>query len=307
MELTRLDASEDGVAEVVAFMARLNREATHHVFYCDEEDTALRRSLAGFSLPPEKTFVIARESGKIRGVLGFDADMRLGRAWAYGPFIEHAEQRQTAEALWNAAEPLLPAEVREIELAFDVRNKGLERFVEHHRMSHYRDLSVLSLRHDDWSPVALGTHDVEPLRDDDVKAFERLHDEMFPATFWAGPDVVGRLNDERRVLVAKRSGAVIGYVYSEVDPSIGQGGIEFLAVAPDLRRRGVGNALVESSLRWIFSVPEVDEVFVIVDDENPAGERLFGGFGFRMIRRMRAFRTRRDDAPRGDPPDPSQS
>jgi hypothetical protein len=45
-------------------------------------------------------------------------------------------------------------------------------------------------------------------------------------------------------------------------------------------------------------MPQVDEVFVMVDEESPAGRALFEGFGFRVIRRMRAFRTPR---PSSDP------
>ena len=293
MDLQRLGSSEEDLSEIVAFMARLNREASHHVFYCDEDETALRQSLSEFAIPPEQTFVVARENGVIQGVLGFDADTRLGRAWAYGPFVDHAEHSQVAEFLWRVSVPLLPQEVVQLELAFDVRNKGLERFAESHGMTLYTDMLVLALRNDEWARLTLGKHEIGDLAPHHREAFGKLHETSFPATFWTTQEIIDRLDERRRVLIAENNGEVIGYIYAEVDTPTRQGGIEFLAVEPDRRRSGVGNALVEESLRWLFSVPDVDEVFVIVDDENPAGRLLFEGFGFRVIRRMMAFRMPR--------------
>ena len=293
MEIERLGSSEEEIAEVVAFVTRLNRDATHHVLYCDEDETALLKTLSSFGIPPQDTFVIARSHGEVKGVLGFDADERLGRAWAYGPFVDHPEHQQIAETLWESSVPLLPETIGEIELAFDVRNKSLDRFAEDHSMTLYKDMPVLSLRHDDWARVASGPHQIGELTDEQFDGFESLHDIAFPSTFWSAREIVERRNDQRRVMVATDDSGVIGYIYAEVDVPTRQGGIEFLAVAPDKRRQGVGNALVEGSLRWLFSAPEVDEVFAIVDDDNSGARALFEGFGFRVIRRMRAFRTPR--------------
>ena len=108
------------------------------------------------------------------------------------------------------------------------------------------------------------------------------------------PDDRGSTRSTEALLVATDDSGLIGYVYAEVDAPTRQGGIEFLAVQPTSaagRRRATRS--VEETLRWLFSAPEVDEVFVIVDDDNPAARLLFEGFGFRVIRRMRAFRTPR--------------
>ena len=293
VDIKRLGSNDDEVTEVIAFMIRLNREARHHVLYVDEEDAALRRTIAEFDLPPQDTFVVARENGTVRGVLGFDADERLGRAWAYGPFVDHAEHQHLAEALWESSVPLLPPNVVEIELAFDVRNKALERFAEEHGMQLYKDMPVLTLRSHDWARVAPKGHRIVNYRDEHLAALEELHEATFPSTFWSAREILERLDDRRRLLVAEGEHGLTGYVYAEVDPPTHQGGIEFLAVAPEERRRGIGNALVEETLGWLFAEPEVDEIFVIVEDDNPAGKALFEGFGFRVIRRMRAFRTQR--------------
>jgi ribosomal protein S18 acetylase RimI-like enzyme len=295
MEFKRLGDSQGELDDVVSFMVRLNREASHHVLYCDEDETALHRSLSEFSIPPEESFVIARENGTIKGVLGFDVDTRLGRAWAYGPFVEHVEQRQVAEALWETSVPLLPQEIAELELAFDVRNKGLERFAEAHSMTLYKDMPVLSLRSDDWAPVGPGDHTITEYRDEHFDTLEELHDACFPATFWTARAIVERLDPRKRLLIAEDDARLTGYLYAEVDVPTRQGGIEFLAVRPDRRRAGAGDALVQESLGWLFSVPEVDEVSVMVDEDNSGARRLFEGFGFRVIRHMRAFRTPRSD------------
>ena len=293
MDITRLGSNDDEVSEVVAFMTRLNRESRHHVLYVDEDEAALRRTMADFDLSPQDTFVVARDNGTVKGVLGFDADERLGRAWAYGPFVEHAEHQHVAEALWESSVPLLPPDISEIEVAFDVRNKALERFAEEHGMELYKDMPVLALRNHDWARVASKGHRIVDHRPEHQPALEQLHDETFPSTFWSAREIVERLDERRRLRVAETDDGLVGYVYAEVDPPTHQGGIEFLAVAPDQRRRGIGNALVEDTLSWLFSEPEVEEVFVIVEDDNPAGKGLFEGFGFRVIRRMRAFRTQR--------------
>ena len=95
-------------------------------------------------------------------------------------------------------------------------------------------------------------------------------------------------------LLAEQDGEVVGYLLGRaVAP---EGEILNLAVAPELRRRGLGAALLAAGLT-AFGAAGVREVFLEVRESNTSAIELYRRRGFRAVgRRRRYYRRPVEDA-----------
>jgi ribosomal protein S18 acetylase RimI-like enzyme len=92
--------------------------------------------------------------------------------------------------------------------------------------------------------------------------------------------------DDVAVLVAERSGEVIGYVYAGMEPQSWKelreaaGFIHDVVVAADARRTGVASALVEAACEWLRSIG-APRVVLWSAEKNDSAQQLFTRLGFR--------------------------
>ena len=93
-----------------------------------------------------------------------------------------------------------------------------------------------------------------------------------------GPDVL--------VLVAEHGGDVVGYVYAGVEPHSWKelraecGFVHDLLVAPEARRRGAGELLLEAAIAWLEE-KGMPRVMLWTAEPNTGAQRLFARRGFR--------------------------
>ena len=95
-------------------------------------------------------------------------------------------------------------------------------------------------------------------------------------------------------LVAEGARGVAGYLIGR--EVAGTGEVLNLAVTPELRRRGIGGALLEAGLTALRR-RRVDEVFLEVRESNRSAQALYLGYGFRAVgQRAAYYRNPREDA-----------
>jgi ribosomal-protein-alanine acetyltransferase len=95
-------------------------------------------------------------------------------------------------------------------------------------------------------------------------------------------------------LVAEGSRGVAGYLIGR--DVAGTGEVLNLAVAPELRRRGVGGALLQAGLAALRR-RRVDEVFLEVRESNHSAQALYLAYGFRPVgQRAAYYRNPKEDA-----------
>ena len=135
------------------------------------------------------------------------------------------------------------------------------------------------------APLSSGSHIHEALRDD-VAAVARLHEEAFPRTYLAVDDMLAD-PPNRKVLVADRGQACVGYVCAERQPD-GTGYIHYLAVDPTQRRQGLGRDLLLAALHWLHVERSVSETALTVADENDA-RSLYEQAGFALLATGQTF------------------
>jgi len=93
-------------------------------------------------------------------------------------------------------------------------------------------------------------------------------------------------NPESLVMVAEHSGAVIGYVFADIEPTNWMelrgpcGVVQDLYVDEAARRLGAGRALLHAALDWIRSKGR-SQVVLMTKTRNEHAQHLFAAVGFR--------------------------
>jgi [ribosomal protein S18]-alanine N-acetyltransferase len=95
-------------------------------------------------------------------------------------------------------------------------------------------------------------------------------------------------------LVAEASRGLAGYMIGR--EAAGSGEVLNLAVAPEFRRRGIGDALLEAGLA-AFRRRHATEVFLEVRESNRSAQALYLAQGFRAVgQRASYYRNPKEDA-----------
>jgi ribosomal protein S18 acetylase RimI-like enzyme len=308
----KLASGPASLDELARFIAELNRAEEHHIGYLGTDAREIATALQEADVPPHEAFIVAREGDVIVGAFGFEADTELGRAWLYGPFVRHPDWAGIADRLWAEVQPLIPAAAHERELFCEVENVNCCAFAIRHRFPprsedailqfDRRSLAQLSIVSASEKLVEKGILEGRPpqtppsqtvfeLSPADQAAFEQLHDRLFPDTYYAGRQIIGRLDQRRKVFVALEDTALQGYVYVEAQPEFGEGNIEFIGVAEGARSRGIGRKLLAAALGWMFAFEGIESIFLSVNATNTAALALYRSAGFQLLHTMRSFRS----------------
>lgn len=92
------------------------------------------------------------------------------------------------------------------------------------------------------------------------------------------------LDSAPKIVIAEVDGGVTGFAEPKLI-RIGKrtiGNILWIAIRPELRRKGVGSALVGECVT-VLSKGGADEIFVSVEKDNPPAFAMFAKAGFRRI------------------------
>lgn len=102
-----------------------------------------------------------------------------------------------------------------------------------------------------------------------------------------GRFLASQLGDPRSaVLVAERSGEVVGYVFAQIMPISWQdlrnacGYVHDVYVREDARREGTGEELMRAAIAWMHS-KDMTQVVLMSMTSNASAQRLFVRLGFR--------------------------
>src|SRR5207253_4772339 len=100
--------------EVVEVLVRLQADPAHHIAYHGETADEITAELTG--MRPDwttGTLLATDPGGRLRGVLGVEADAEVGRAWLHGPFVDVPANHPAAERIWQkTADALLGRALR---------------------------------------------------------------------------------------------------------------------------------------------------------------------------------------------------
>jgi ribosomal protein S18 acetylase RimI-like enzyme len=224
------------------------------------------------------------DRGRLVGWLVGDSDVELGRVFWLGPFVESADWEAVAGRLYAHCSALLPSGVTEQEMAVDVRFERCQRWASTVGFGAEEGSSALRLEGELAPPRIV----VRPAGEDDVATVGALHDELFAGTHTTGRRLVLG-GDQRHVrLVTEIDGEPAGYVAVELQPD-GSGYVDYLGVAPQHRRRGLGAELVRAGVEVLRRL-DAEPIHLTVRESNHAARSLYASLGFAEDRVIRPLR-----------------
>ena len=278
--------------ELVSFVTHLNSDDAHHIGFFGEGEADVRSSLAECLVPPAEGFQLAYDGDQLVGVFGVDADPEIGRAWLFGPLIEHTGWQSVADELYAASLKVIPDGINEQDLFCDVRNLNLAAFAERHGFPVRSENAVVSLKRSDYKKPASKDikFSIADYSSEFFEQFERCHTLLFPTTYFTSRQIVEKLDATRRLFLGLENGKMKGYHFCKVESESCSGYIDFIGVDESLRGRGLGAILLAAGIDWMLSFPEVDKISLTVNADNAPALKLYSNFGFVTERVMRGYR-----------------
>jgi ribosomal protein S18 acetylase RimI-like enzyme len=278
--------------DLVGFVVRLNGDDAHHIGFFGEGEADVRSSLAECVIPPADGFQLVYDGDRLVGVFGVDADPEIGRAWLFGPLIEHADWHSLADELYAASTKVIPDGISEQDLFCDVQNSNVAAFAERYGFPLHSENAVVTLERKDYKKPASLTNsfpvvDYEPAF---FAQFERFHNLLFPATYFTARQIVDKLDATRRLYLGLENGMLKGYHFCKVETDACSGYIDFIGVDKSVRGRGLGAALLAAGIDWMLSFAETDKISLTVNADNVPALKLYNNFGFVTERVLRGYR-----------------
>jgi ribosomal protein S18 acetylase RimI-like enzyme len=298
-------AHPEQIDEIAAFIAGLQVDPRHHIAYLDVRAEGISAWM--LESPGEawdrKTALAYDERGKLIGCVMYDYTPETHhRVWMNGPFCTEADPeiwQAVADALYARAPQPTPGQLMEHEVFIDTANENIARFAERHHFLKLSPAAALVMTRDVWArgkdylPAAEGIRALDPSSHDALRA---LHPALFPNTYASADELIADQEDGEHILLSEvAEGRLRGYLAAQIDEA-GELYIDFLGVAPDFRRMGVGRRLITRALGWGFDQPSVPKAHLTVSADNDGAIALYVALGFTHERTMVAYRKRFDAA-----------
>ena len=281
---------QDRFEELVQFATRLNREGIHHIGFFGEDEADVRASLAECLIPPAEGFMMAYDQDQLVGVFGVDADPEINRVWLFGPLVEYADWHTIADRLYGSVLPLIPANIRDRDMFCDVQNVHIEEFGARHGFPLSSENAVLTLIRGKYTPSAKRMSRIIFYEERFFDQFEKLHDELFPNTYFTARQIVEKRDRNHHLILAVNDDRLLGYHFCKIEPESESGYIDFIGIDSSARGLGIGADLLASGVEWMLSVPTTKRISLTVNADNIPARHLYEKIGFVTQRVMRGYR-----------------
>lgn len=286
--------TEKQLQEIPQFIAKLNQSKENYIGFCGDDANEIAHAIQGnfTDVVPQEAFVVATRRGELVGVLGFDMDLRKGRAELWGPFVNYYDWDRIANRLWSEALQILPEQITLLTLFFGSENKNCLDFVRRFGFSESEKQLILAFHQE--SLQNLRPVEIIELTPQYLEEMITLHDTLFPDTYLSGHEIIDHQNTSRKVLIAVEDMQLQGYVYVEAEPEFAEGHIHFLGVNEEHRNKGVGENLLIAALRWLFSFDPIKEISLVVNIKEKQAVHIYNKIGFHELRRCFVYQLKID-------------
>lgn len=282
-EITLLDATSNDYSMIARIIAEQNqRPETHCIQSSSTDDPAsIADEIKELYAKGELRFVVAKQDGHIVGLMGCEFDESVGRGWTRGPFLTHDHWDRLPGDMLEALLTALPPTIRRLDSFLNQKNTMGHRFYLDNGFKDVALVHVYTAAATEY--ITSGSVICSEIDETQENAFEELHNSAFPVTFIDGKGILNQLDEDHKLFVYTMGSGLGGYIYVSIDKFAGEGYIEFIAVRPDLRNRGIGKTLLQCALDWCFSTRKVIQVGLTVHEELTNAQSLYTRVGFRHL------------------------
>jgi ribosomal protein S18 acetylase RimI-like enzyme len=269
----------DELESIAALVAAQQARPESRDAQFDERPEAIAAQLSAWETPWVETSRVEERQGQLVGFVGAELDDSLSRVWIYGPAVAVPDWDAVADGLLATLESDVPGMTgKAAEIAGDVANERVAALARRHGFTAGKVHHLLELHAEGIARLARPA--IGPVTPEYEPAFAALHDELFPGTYYSGRQL---LDQARRgaaiVLALVDEGRLAGYAAGRIDEA-GDGYLDFVGVAQNERRRGLGRLLVAAIGHAFGDRRPVDAMRLTVSSENVAALALYEQLGF---------------------------
>lgn len=248
--------------------------------YVGTDRDGILAELDALEVPWRDNALVAEQDGRLIGVTVTDYDDELGRSWIHGPWVD-GDWLATARPLLEAAIEATPDEVTQHEISSDPAHLEMAELAAERgwRRSVVNLIYVLAEADaEDWPAPDQRVRLPEP---SDQAAVEPLHDREFPNTYAPMGRLLADAADGTAIVrVIEDEGTVRGYAAGQVQGD-GSGYLDFIAVDPEARGRGLGAGLLIAIGRAIIDASGKRDVNLTVQEHRSGAIALYERLGYR--------------------------
>lgn len=266
------------------FIARAQADAATATAYLGDALPGLAAELDGLAQPWLETLRVVTEQGRLVGAGAIEWDEEAGLAWVQGPWVEASRFGELAEPLLWALAAQCPPEVTRLELCGHVQHVGMAALSDRlgWRASPASHAMVASL---DVVAGWIEASGVRPATDSDLPTIAALHLAEFVDAY-ATPR---QLLADYVTLVVAPEGRVEGYASGQLQAD-GQAYVDFLAIDPDARGRGLGRGLLAALAHRLVAAGQPTMVHLTVEERRAPAIALYESMGMRRDTTIRGYR-----------------
>lgn len=271
-------------AAALAFIITMQADPATATAYLGEEPEGIEAELEGLAQPWLQTVRVVEEHGMLVGACAIEWDEESSMAWIHGPWAAAERFDDLAEDLLRAATAQCPPSIRRLELCGHLGHTGMARLsaqlgwtstpASHAMVVPARDVAS-------WSEA----EDARPATEPDLAAVSALHEAEFGQSY-ATPR---QLLADYVTLVVELDGPVVGYAAGQLQ-SDGQAYVDFMAVDPGVRRRGLGKGLLGALAHRLVAAGDPDRLHLTVDERRTPAIALYESLGMHRETTIRGYR-----------------
>ncbi|HWL24465.1 MAG TPA: GNAT family N-acetyltransferase [Ureibacillus sp.] len=278
--------------ELAHFLAQQNKQKSSHIGYCGLKEEEIFQTLNEdfFDENGNSHFLIARnEVGDVIAAVGVEEDGTSGEVW--GPFNEES----SIEVQHQLFHQLLTSHPHIQTFRFFINNENTKQssYMDTINAAKTGEHLILIVNRDNF--VGVNQFISTPFNQSDFKAFQQLHHELFPNTYYNAETIMSRLSKNCVLKVLKNElNKFQGYAYYEVDPEMGEASLEYIGISPNAQNRGLGTILLREVLTEIFTYSQISDIQLCVDNGNTKANHVYLNVGFQPKDILNSYVLKRD-------------
>lgn len=281
---------ETYLEQSVSLMAKYNKEKSYKVGYCCVQPDSIRRDLISSLADEENKLIGVLEEDELMGVVDLDIDLEKKTIEMVGPFIDHKEEEVWLEIAMQLMHFIFENLGHSYKYRFFIHQENQigKKLLEMLGAKFNEHEYALSLKRDDVK-IQTAYKEVVTVQAIQYEEIIEMHDSIWPGVYYSGKDIIGQLDENHQLFIAKHAEEVEGYIFVENELEAGRGYIHFLAVKEPYRRGGIGRSLLNKALEWSLSNNQITQISLCVEVENEKALNLYYNVGFKLENAYTAY------------------
>ena len=286
MNGTFTNLSPTQLTQAAAFIAELNNVKTSHIGYCGTSYNDILDTLQEEFVNQSTTSIYAQLiNDEIISLIALDIDDDAAEVW--GPFTKQQNESDLF-ALWQYTKDHHPT-ITHYHFFINELNTQQIKFMDVLGAQKSGEHCYLKVVKETFDPVSIELS--TPYASNYEQQFIELHNEAFPKTYYNAETILRKINEDdlNCLKLVISNGEVLGYAYYQLDIEQQTAHIEYIAIKPSEKGKGLGTTLLKEICTGIFSHPEVAHISLTVNNTNKAAIHIYLKAGFTQVNVLWAY------------------